>query len=320
MKRLAAYHTLSVKQAFRQRWMRFPYPPYGPASPATWLAAALWLGTVAAAAAPTESLPVLVSVQPQKYLVDRVGGERVRTSVLVGPGQDPHTYEPTPRQMAEVARARVYFRVGIDFEDAWLERIRQASPGLRVVDQREGIPLLTLADHGDEGHRGHHHAGRPDPHIWTSPPLARKMAAQVRDELGRLDPAGAPAFAAGYERLAADLEALDAEIRSTLAGVSGRRFMVFHPSWGYLADTYGLEQIPIEQGGKEPGARALARLIEQARAARVEVIFVEPQDSPAPARAVARAVGATVATVDALAADYVENLRRVAAAFASALR
>jgi zinc transport system substrate-binding protein len=223
----------------------------------------------------------------------------------------------------EVARARIYFRVGVDFEDAWLDRIRQASPGLRIVDQREGIPLRAEegggqgAGHGDHDHHG---GGRPDPHIWTSPPLARKMAAQIRDELGRLDPAGVQAYAASHVRLVADLDALDSEIRSTLARASGRRFMVFHPSWGYFADTYGLKQVPIEQGGKEPGARALARLIDQARSAGIRVVFVEPQDSPAPAQAVARAVGGRVATVDALGGDYVENLRRVAAAFAPALR
>lgn len=288
------------------------------------LAALLGLVSAATWAVPAEPLPVLVSVLPQKYLVDRVGGDRVRSSVLVGAGQDPHTYDPMPRQMAEVAGARVYFRVGIDFEDAWLRRIQAASPGLRLVDQREGLPLRVLEDHahhhGTGGHHDHHHTGRPDPHVWTSPALAKRMAAQIRDELGRLDPTGGPAFAAGYERLAADLDALDAEIRSMLGGASGGRFMVFHPSWGYFADAYGLEQIPIEQGGKEPGARALAGLIDQARSAGIRVVFVEPQDSPAPAHAVARSVGATVATVDALAEDYIDNLRRVAAAFASALR
>jgi zinc transport system substrate-binding protein len=293
----------------------------------TWLAALFWLGAAVGAATPApavaEAMPVLVSVLPQKYLVEQVGGDRVRTAVLVGAGQDPHTYDPTPRQMAEVAGARVYFRVGIDFEDAWLGRLLGTNPGLRVVDQRQGIPLRTLDDHGHsgaDGHHDHHHAGRPDPHIWTSPGLAKRMAAQIRDELGRLDPEGAAAFAAGYARLATDLDALDAQIRATLAAASGRRFMVFHPSWGYFADAYGLDQIAIELGGKEPGARALARLIERARAARIGVIFVEPQDSPAPAQAVARAVGAAVVTVDALAEDYTDNLRRVAAAFAPALR
>jgi zinc transport system substrate-binding protein len=255
--------------------------------------------------------------------VERVGGDRVRTAVLVGAGQDPHTYDPTPRQMAEVARARIYFRVGIDFEDAWLGRLLGTNPGLRVVDQRQGIPLRTLDDHGHpgaNGHQDHHHAGQPDPHIWTSPALAKRMAAQIRDELAHLDPEGATAFAAGYARLTTDLDDLDARIRSLLAAAPGRRFMVFHPSWGYFADAYGLEQIAIEQGGKEPGARALARLVDRARAARIGVIFVEPQDSPAPAQAVARAVGATVVTVDALAEDYTENLRRVAAALAPALR
>jgi zinc transport system substrate-binding protein len=275
------------------------------------------LGLGLATASAAEPIPVLVSILPQKYLVDRVGDGRVRAAVMVGPGQNPHTYEPTARQMAEVARARVYFRVGIDFEDAWLNRIVQVNPRLRVVDQRQGIRLRTAEpghDHTD------HPAGRPDPHIWTSPPLARVMAAQVRDELTALDPAGAQVYAAGFARLASDLDALDAEIRQALAGHTQRRFMVFHPSWGYFADTYGLEQLPIEQQGKEPGARTLGALIDEARAEGVRVVFVEPQDNSAPAIAVAGAVGAQVVTVDALAEDYVGNLRKVAAAFTAALR
>lgn len=291
-------------------------------------------GTDAAAAA--EPMAVLVSVAPQQYLVDRVGGERLRTSVLVGPGRDPHAYEPSPRQMVEASRARVYFRVGVDFEDVWLERIRQASPGLRVVDQREAVALRQVEGHRHGESRQRHGAGpetggagrqpaapapgRPDPHVWTSPPLAKRMAAQVRDELTHSDPAGALAYAAGYDRLAGDLDALDAEIRAALAGAKGRRFLVFHPAWGYFADTYGLTQVPIEQGGKEPGARTLAALIEQARGAGVQVIFVGPRDNPAAAQALARALGGTVAAVDPLAPDYADNLRRVTAAFRAALR
>jgi zinc transport system substrate-binding protein len=275
------------------------------------------LGLGLASALAAEPVAVLVSILPQKYLVDRVGDGRVRTSVLVGPGQNPHTYEPTARQMAEVSRARAYFRVGVDFEEAWLGRIVQTNPRLRVIDQREGIRLRPA----DAGHdHGEDAQGRPDPHIWTSPPLARLMATQVRDELTALDPEGARAYAVGFAGLAADLDALDTEIRQALADHTRRRFMVFHPSWGYFADTYGLEQIAIEQRGKEPGGRTLGALIDEARAEGVRVVFIEPQDNPAPAKAVARAVGAQAVTVDALAQDYIANLRRVAAAFSAALR
>lgn len=300
----------------------------------TWVFAGLAAGAHGGAAA--ESMAVLVSVAPQQYLVDQVGGERVRTLALVGPGRDPHTYEPSPRQMVEASRARLYFRIGIDFEDVWLERIRQASPGLRVVDQREAVPLRQVEGprHGESRQRhgagpeasgdGQHPAapapGRPDPHVWTSPPLAKRMAAQVRDELTRSDPAGALAYAAGYDRLASELDALDAEIRAALADAKGPRFLVFHPAWGYFADTYGLTQVPIEQGGKEPSARTLAALIEQARSTGAQVIFVGPRDNSTTAQALARALGGTVATVDPLAPDYADNLRRVTEAFRAALR
>ena len=127
-----------------------------------------------------------------------------------------------------------------------------------------------------------------------------------------LDPAQEDAYRAGHADFAAELDALDAELRALLAEVPSRRFMVYHPAWGYFADAYGLTQVAIEREGKEPGAKALAGLINQARREGVRVILVQPQMNPQAAEQVARAVGGTVASADPLAADYAASLRRVA--------
>lgn len=271
---------------------------------------------------------VFVSVLPQQTFVERIGGERVRVRTLVQPGQSPHAYEPRPRQVTELAQADLYLRTGVSFEDAWLPRIRATNPRLRVVDLREGLPLLGLTDHhhdehaddNDHDHDHEHPADAPDPHVWTSPPLVKAMSVAIRDALIDLDPAGRETYVANQTAFAGELDALDAELRAMLKELPSRRFMVHHPAWGYFAHSYDLTQVAIEREGKEPGARALTALIEQARREGVRVILVQPQMNAKSAEQVARAIGGEVAVVDPLAADYAGSLRRLARLLAGADR
>lgn len=265
-------------------------------------------------------LRVFVSVVPLRYFVERVGGDRVAVQVMVQPGHSPATYEPTPRQMAALDGTRVFFRVGVPFERSWMGRVQSLYPRLPVVDLSAGMTLRRLDGDVETGDGRHDHGKDAiDPHVWTSPPRVIAMTRRITGTLARLD----PEHEAGYRRRAAafvtDLRALDADIRRALAGHEGGTFMVYHPAWGYFADTYGLRQLAVEAGGREPGPRALANVIERARAKRVRVIFVQPQFSRANAETVARAVDARVVAADPLAADYLANMRAVARGFAEAL-
>jgi zinc transport system substrate-binding protein len=276
-------------------------------------------GLTIAPAAAAGPINVYVSILPQKRFVERVGGEHVRVSVMVPPGRSPATYEPTPRQMAGLSDADLYVRIGVAFEEVWMDRLAAANPHMAVIDAREGITLRPVDRFDGEDHHAHA-GGRKDPHIWTAPPLVARMAATIRDALIEADPAHAADYRANHQAFAADLERLDADIRETLSGLDTRRFMVFHPSWGYFADAYGLTQVPIESEGKEPGPRLLARIIDQARAEDIRVIFVQKQFSRRDAQTVARAMDGRVVAVDPLAEDYLGNMREVAGAFAEALR
>lgn len=272
-------------------------------------------------------LSVFVSVVPLQTFVERIGGDQVRVRSMVQPGQNPHAYEPSPRQVADLAGAALYLRVGMPLEEAWLPRIRAANPGLRVLDVRDGLRLRPadpahLAPgpgrhtDGPVHHEAEHDHGALDTHVWTSPPLVKSMGAAIRAALSDLRPDQAALFTANYERFAADLDALDAEIRARLGPLQVRRFLVFHPAWGYYADTYDLTQMAIEFEGKEPGPRALAGLIAAARAAGVRAVLVQPQFSPRAAQQVAAAIGGRVESVDNLSADYFGTLRRVTAVIA----
>jgi len=279
----------------------------------------MWFALLPMAAAGAESLSVFVSIQPQKNFVERVGGDHVRVSVMVGPGQSPATFEPRPRQMANLARARLYYRIGVPFELVWMDRIRAINPQLSVLDAREGIRLRPIEAAGGQAEAHGHVAGKrshDDPHIWLSPALVKIMAARLRDRLIELDSAHEGAYRANTEAFIADLSRLQQQIRQRLAGVKSRDFMVFHPSWGYFADEFGLRQIPIESEGKAPGASTLAQLMDQARQQQIGMIFVQPQFSQTQARALAQSVGARLVTIDSLAEDTIQNLHRVAAAIA----
>lgn len=270
-------------------------------------------------AAPPESraiVNVVVSIDPQAYFVERIGGERVAVSVLVGPGQSPHTYEPTAGQMAELARADVYFRTGMPFEEGLLERITATRPDLNVVDLRTGVPLRDM-----EGHEGgeHEHEGGKDPHIWLAPRLVITQARTIRDELKRLDPEGADLYDENLRAFARELMALHAEIAEILRPVRGREIFVFHPSYGYFADAFGLKQVAVEVEGKEPTPRELQAIIARARAAGARAIFVQPQFATTSAQAIAREIGAKVVPLDPLARDWPNNLRAMAHAIVEAL-
>ncbi len=265
-----------------------------------------------------ERLQVTVSIIPQKILVQRIAGDLVEVQLLVQPGQSPATYEPTPRQMAELSGSRLYYRIGVPFEEVWMGRIEKSYPDLEVLDARDGIELRVME--GVDGHHDHDHAeGGRDPHIWLSPPLIKTMALRLRDRLAELDPSHRDIYVRNHAELVRSLERIDADIRATLAHLNSRRFMVYHPSWGYFADAYGLQQVPIESEGKEPGTKALTHLLEDARKEHVGAIFVQKQFSQHQARAVADAIGARVVVIDPLSQDYPENLRAVAKAMAQGL-
>jgi len=266
---------------------------------------------------PAAGARLSVSIPPQAHFVERIAGERARIEVLVPPGQSPATYEPTPTQMGVLAEADVFFRIGVPFEAGLMTRIGESMPGLHVVDTRSGVPLRSFAEHGDSHDAGgaHDHGGE-DPHIWLAPQLVEIQAGTIADELTRLDPAHADEYEANRARFVGELRSLHEELAAILP--TGATITVFHPSWGYFCDEFGLRQVAIEVEGKEPAPRQLQQMIEDARARQVRTVFVEPQFSSASAQAIAREIGADVVAIDPLARDWAANLRDVAHKIAAA--
>lgn len=257
------------------------------------------------------TIEVFVSILPQAYFVERIGGSLVHVNVLVGPGQSPATYEPSPRQMVDLGNAALYFRIGTPFEEGFIDTIARNFPRLRIVDTRKNIALLYF----DEKEQG----GRADPHIWLDPVRVRTQARTMCDALAGVDPEHADRYRKNLAGFEEDLDNLHTKIAKILKPLRGRTLYVFHPAFGYFAHTYGLRQVAVETGGKEPSPKQLARLIDGARKDGVKVIFVQPQFSRRYAAVIAREIGGAVVPMDPLPQQYMQNLQDMAEAIRSAL-
>jgi len=267
-----------------------------------------------------EPIKVVVSIQPQAYFVERVGGGHVDVRVLVGPGQSHATYEPTPQQMVELQRADVYFSIGVPFEAGLLRKVQGLHDELPMVDMSsdiEGVVRETEPSEHDAG-RAHDHRGM-DPHLWMDPSKVKVMAQTASRHLSGLRPQLEPEFQTNLQGFLNDLDSLDARIRNRLSGVPEKTFYVFHPAYGHFASAYGLNQVAVEVEGKEPGPAQLVALIEQAKSDAVSVIIVQPQFAQKSAETIAAAIGAKVLMLDPLARDYLANMEHIAEALAAAL-
>lgn len=260
----------------------------------------------------TSGLSVWSTVRPQQYLVERIGGDLVTSEVLVRPGQSPEMYAPSAAQIAKLARAKVYFGIGMPIEGPLFERMRSSMSGVHIVET--GSEIADSHDHHD--HSGHDHAHHDhstnDPHIWMDPVQLVGVVEQMRDTLIEVEPAGAEVFRGNADALIDDLVALDASIRAQLAPYAGRAFFINHPALGHFAKRYGLVQMSIEHSGTAPSAGRVADLIGQARAAQVGAIFTQPEFGRTTATILADALEVPVVELDVLPSDYMSGMAAIA--------
>ncbi|MBU0569161.1 zinc ABC transporter substrate-binding protein [Patescibacteria group bacterium] len=274
-----------------------------------------------------DKLNVVVSILPQVYFVEKIGKNKVNVSVMIPPGGNPHTYEPTPSQLTNLSQADVYVKVGsgVEFELEWMDKLISFNNDMLVCDSSKGINLIAMTEHhhDDEAEEYHdvkddhhveeerHHHGGQDPHVWLSPDNAIVMVSNIRDSLIERDPSNEKFYSNNTASLILELSDLKKEIVQNLVGLSNRNFLVFHPSWGYFAADFNLKQIAVEHGGKDPTPKQLAQLIEEAKENDAKVIFVSPQFSQKSARTIAKEIDGRVESIDPLAKDYINNLRKL---------
>lgn len=266
-------------------------------------------------------LLVAVTIPPQREFVKEVGGDKIKTLLMIPPGQQPHSYEPTSQQMRSVAKADIYFKVGsgVEFEDTWMDTIREYNPEMKIVDGSRGIDLLSIGE-GEQEDEDNRDQERLDQHVWLSPKNAITMVENLVDDIIEEDPENEEFYLKNSEGYITELRELDDKIKEKLEDHEDEKFLIYHPSFGYFAHRYNLTQVPIQKEGKEPGTKGLQVIIGQAKEDNISVIFVSPQFDKNNAETIAEEIDGEVLVLNPLAEDYLTNMREVAHKLISALK
>jgi zinc transport system substrate-binding protein len=252
---------------------------------------------------------ITVSILPQKTFIEKIAGNDFTVNVLLPPGTSPAAYSLLPSQMAGIVQTAIWFRMGyIGFELSWRDKIIAANPAMKVVDLSEGLDLIA-ANRTTEG--GKTILTGVDPHIWLSPALVKQMAAKILTEVSAINPPEKEKYEANYKTFISEIDSLDAEIRNKLVPFTGKKIITFHPSLSYFARDYGIEQLSLESGGKEPTPQRMTELIDLARHENIKVVYIQGELDREHARVFAEETGGEVVQVHPLSPDWSENLREM---------
>ena len=274
-------------------------------------------------AKPSDDKPIItVTIEPLRYLTEAIAGDRFTVVSMVPKGSSPESYDPTPQQLVELSRSKAYFRIGyIGFEQVWLDKLTDNAPHLQFFDTSKGVELIadnthiphTKGDHGtNEEHDGHQHFGI-DPHTWNSPTNAQIISTNILDALCTIDKAGQAYYVERYNALHKQIEKTDSIICGMLSAPKATHaFMIYHPALSYFARDYGLHQIPIEEGGKEPSPVYLKNMIDKCKAEKVNVIFVQPEFDRRNAELIAKQTGARIVPINPLSYDWEQEMLNTA--------
>jgi zinc transport system substrate-binding protein len=262
---------------------------------------------------------IVVSILPQKIFVDKIGGDKVHTSVMVQAGDSPHTYEPKPSQMLEITKADLYFSIGVEFEKVWLEKFQNQNKHLIISDISRDINKSAMQGHhdDDEEHHAEENIESKDPHVWVNPMNVKQIAQNIYETLIGIDSNNTDYYKANLTTYLKELDALDDEIKTILKDTpENTTFMVFHPAWGYFAQRYHLQQLSIEVEGKSPKMKALIQIMKKAKEQNVRAIFTQPEFSDKSANLIAQNLHIQVIKTSPLSPNWAENLKNLATAIA----
>ena len=242
-----------------------------------------------------KKINIMVSILSQIDFVENIGKDRVSVSAMIPPGFSPAAYEPDIEQLKKLSRADLYIKIGyIPFEKTQMKRLADLNPEMKIMDSSEGIKIYEN-----------------DPHIWLSPRLVKIQVENIYLTLVEIDPVNKDFYKRNKNEYLKKLDNLDIELQNAFSEMQGKKILVFHPAFGYLARDYGFEQIAIEIEGKEPSAENLAKIIDTAKKEDIKTIFVQKQFSQKSAEAIAKQIGGSVVSLDPLDRNYIENLRRI---------
>lgn len=250
---------------------------------------------------------ITVSIEPLRYVVEAVAGDKYQVKTIMPQGASPETYEPTPRQMMTLDKSQLVFRMGtLGFEQTQLPKMLQSLPNITLIDAAQGIPLIASTHH----HEGELESG--DPHTWLAPNNLIVMAHNVAKALSKHDKANAAYYNQRATQFEQNMKEVDRQLKQQLQQVSCKTFLIYHPALGYMAQQYGLKQLAVEHDGKEPSAAYIEQLITQCKKQGVKVVFISKEHSGRAAQRIAHEVGANVVIINPLDYDVPNQLKYIA--------
>ena len=259
----------------------------------------------------SEKPVITVTLEPLRYFTEAIAGDCFEVVSMVPKGSSPESYDPTPQQLVNLSKSQAYLRIGyIGFEQAWMKKLEANYPTMKVYDTSKGVDLIRAEGHW---HGNHYHEGGVEPHIWNSTQNASVIADNIYAALCEMDADHQPEYKQRLDSLKQVIARTDADVRTLLANADST-FLIYHPALSYFARDYGLHQISIEEGGKEPSPATLKTLIETCRREGAQVIFVQQEFDQRNAQLIADELGIEIVPINPLSHDWAEEMLRVASA------
>ena len=257
----------------------------------------------------SEKPVITVTLEPLRYFTEAIAGDCFEVVSMVPKGSSPESYDPTPQQLVNLSKSQAYLRIGyIGFEQAWMKKLEANYPTMKVYDTSKGVELIREEGHH---HGNHYHEGGVEPHIWNSTQNASVIADNIYAALCEMDADHQPEYKQRLDSLKQVIARTDADVRTHLANADST-FLIYHPALSYFARDYGLHQISIEEGGKEPSPATLKTLIETCRREGAQVIFVQQEFDQRNAQLIADELGIEIVPINPLSHDWAEEMLRVA--------
>ncbi len=257
-----------------------------------------------------------MTIEPQRFFLEQLVGNKYKVNTLVPVGVSPETYEPAPRTMIELGKSKAYFKVGfVGFENVWTKKLKSNNPNTEIVDCSVGIELLRDThghQHGYVDPTEHPHFVNADPHIWSSARNAILFSKNMLDALVDIDPENATFFEQNYQTLVERINKTDNIIEELLKDISSRSFIIYHPALSYFARDYNLEQYSVEFEGKSPSPAQIKALIDLAKQEHIKTIFIQQEFDVKNTKVIADELGSRPHVINPLAYNWDAELIKIA--------
>ena len=267
-----------------------------------------------------EKPTITVSIAPYEYFVDAIAGDNFTVNVMVPPGASPHNYEPYPEQIKKLQQSVAYIANGyLDFELVWMDRFYGMNPDMVELTLADYMELIESnhahpeGEHGEKAQVGEDHGEEEedavgvDAHFWLSPKRGLIIASEIKDFLCELDPPNSGLYQENFTELAQSIVKLDLKADSLFGAAQKKTIIIYHPNLAYLAKDYGINELAIEEGGKEPSPAHLKELVDLARSEGIKSVFIQKEYDKRYAETIAGDIGAGVVVVDPLSANWLAS-------------